>query len=251
MVADSYGAEVDRGFVRRCVASAMGVALLGGVASACGTAVEPRPEAQTKTVAVSADPAGLLHPRSGSLAARAPDPLDWVANNQGVCVTLVRGVSPAAAVRRLTAGGARRFSSRSRAVNWSYGGSNYNRYWLGAGRIGKWTFVWEDNGFQCSLHRPAVRTSAHGRFTSVFWNVNVIEGFTYAIKGHIVRQFDPVYPGRHAGHGKPLPAEAGLPWRQHPERAMLRLQTRLTGQQVARPGWLRRPHVHFWGYYLD
>jgi Family of unknown function (DUF6461) len=196
-VAGSYGAEVDCGLVRRCVASAMGVALLGGSAAACGTAVAPRPEAQTKTAAVSADPAGLLRPRSGSPAARAPDPLGWVANNQGVCVTLVRRVSPDAAVRRLTGGGARLFSSRSRAVKWSYGGSDYDRYWLGAGRIGKWTFVWEDNGFQCSLHRPAVRTSARGRFTSVFWDVNAVEGFNYAIKGHIVRQFDPVYPGRH------------------------------------------------------
>jgi Family of unknown function (DUF6461) len=146
----------------------------------------------------------------------------------------------------------RRVSDGGGAARWRRGGgSDYDRYWLGAGRIGRWTFVWEDNGYECSLHRPAVRTSAHGRFTSVFWNVNALEGFTYANKGHIVRQFDPVYPGRHAGHGKPLRAEAGLPWRKHPERAMLRLQSRLTGKPVARPGWLRRTHVHFWGYYLD
>lgn len=215
----------------------------------CGTAGADR---TTPSSQAAASDQTLTTPSraASSLAAQPnPNPVGWVANSVAVCVTVVQGVTPKQAVRRLTADGARRFSSRSKAVNWTYHGSD-DRYWIGAGRVAGWTFVWEDNGYECDLSRPVKRTSAHGKYASIYWDVNDLEGFNYAVKGRIRRSFDPVYPGRRHGRGKPLRAEKGLPWGRRPEVSMVRLQGRVTGIEVARPGWLRRPGVHFWGYLL-
>jgi hypothetical protein len=170
-----------------------------------------------------------------------------VEDYEAVCVAVVRDLTPAQAVRKLTGGVARRFASRARAEDWSYRGNDYDRDTIAAGRLHGWTFLWEDFGYKCSLPEAAARTSSDRRFASVYWDINATERFTYAIDGRVRRQFDPVLDRRRTGEGRRLAAEAGLRWWHRPEISMLRLQSRLTGLPVATPSWLDRPGVQFWG----
>jgi len=171
--------------------------------------------------------------------------LDWVEDYEAVCVSMVRGVAPAKAVEELTSGRARTFPSRVAAEDWVVASDDDDRYWIAAGQIGDWTFVWEDNGFQGSLDRSAVRLSAGTVFVSAYWNVNAVETFTLARNGHIVRQFDPVLD-RNGGTGDALPAEARLDW-DEAEVSMLRLQATITDEEPASWSWLDAPGVSFWG----
>lgn len=196
--------------------------------------VVPKPVAPTTTTTTppTAKPKNAIPP--------------WIEYSD-VCVSLVKHVSPAKAVGELTDGKAKHFASRHDADVWIRHDADYTRTLVRAGRIGKWTYIWEDNGFECSLRAPALRTSAGTKFVSIFWDEESLENFTLAVDGHILRRFDPVFPGRKHGHGKVLKAESGLPWKRSVELAMVELQSRLTGVEDARPGWLHRPHTTFWG----
>jgi uncharacterized protein DUF6461 len=173
--------------------------------------------------------------------------MDWVEDYGAVCVSMVRGVAPAKAVEELTAGRAKAFANREDAEDWVAGSADDGSYWIGAGQVGQWTFVWEDNGFQGSLDRTAARLSAGSVFVSAYWNVNAVEAFTYARDGQVVRQFDPVLDPPGGGSGDALPAETRLDW-EDAEASMLRLQSTVTGEQAADPAWLDAPGVSFWGF---
>lgn len=176
-------------------------------------------------------------------------PLAWVQTNEAVCVSLIRSSDPGRAVRLLTSGDLLPLAWPANAESWIDTGS-YDRYWIAVGRVGKWTFLWEDNGYDGSLPRIARRLSVGTVFASFYWNVNSDEQFTYASHGRIVRSFDPILDKRNGGVGAPLPAEAGLHWKSAPELSMVRLQSLITRRPLANPDWLRRQGVTFWGSHL-
>jgi hypothetical protein len=170
-----------------------------------------------------------------------------IENYDALCVSLVRGVEPVEAVQQLTRNGARPFATRQEAEGWAWNSGDPNvRIFLAAGQIGDWTFLWEDNGYEGAY--AAERLSADSAFVSVYWNVNMLEQFTYARHGHIVRLFDPILDRDGGGTGEALPNEAGLDWEEQPEESMLHLQSSITGVPVANPAWLDLPGVTFWGF---
>jgi hypothetical protein len=234
---------------RRAVCTGLAMAVLGlsgcGVNSAwpAGDGTTSRPTAVSTVVtpplrlSAAADTRQQQH-RKGRFA--------WVEWYEAVCVDLVHTTHPTKALRRLTRGRAKRFASRRAAEHWVDSSPDYDRFWIATGRLGKWSFLWEDNGYFGSLHKPARRVSAHTSLISVYWNVEALESFTYAVHGRIVRQFDPLFYHQR-GIGTPLPAEKPLHWYRHPEVAMLNLQSALTGHQPAHPSWLKKPGVTYWG----
>jgi Family of unknown function (DUF6461) len=197
-------------------------------------------------------PSSIVSPaatQTGGAARSTKRPLAWVENYQAVCVSLVRGVPPKRALRLLTGGDVRSLAGQADAEHWIDAGG-YDRYWIAVGRIGKWTFLWEDNGYDGSLPRIARRLSVGTSFVSFYWNVNSVEQFSYASRGRVVRAFDPVLDKRNGGVGRPLLKEAGLRWRTRPEVSMVRLQASIARTPVANPSWLSRPGVTFWGSHL-
>lgn len=99
-----------------------------------------------------------------------------------------------------------------------------------------WTLLLEPTGFWASLPENARRLSgaAKGRFVSLYWNVNAVMRFLYAVNGTVERDFDPLVPD-FGPHGDPLPEETGLPFGlqdEDPQAAGIALIGRLTGVRL-------------------
>ena len=223
-----------------------GVALATVLLAGCGAHGSDPPRGAAPTPATVISP--TASPTRGT-ADRIRKPLAWVENDEAVCVSLVRGVSPKRAVRLLTRGDVQPLAGQAQADQWIDSGS-LDRYWIAVGKIGPWTFLWEDNGYDGSLPGIAKRLSVGTSMVSFYWNVNAVERFIYAADGRIVRAFDPVLDKRSGGIGNPLRREASLRWRNRPETSMVRLQASITRQPLANPGLLSRPGVTFWGSHL-
>lgn len=240
---------MPREHVRSGCAVALAAAL-AGVLAGCATRdkadAAPSPGKSVSSRVSSAEPPVAAATDSGGPTDSGAD-LDWVEDYEAVCVSLVQGMSPEEAVAKLTAGRARAFPTRVAAEDWVADSDDYDRNWIVAGRVGDWTFIWEDNGFQGSLEEVAARMSVRSPFVSVFWNVNAVEAFTYARDGHVVRQFDPYAHDDDAGTGDALPAESGLDW-DDAEVSMLRLQAAITGEPIANMSWLGAAGVSYWGF---
>ena len=176
----------------------------------------------------------------------------WTGAYDGLCVSLVRGPDPAAAVRALCPPDLASFPSAATASDWVRDTAAYDRTWLATGWVGDWTFVWEDNGFQGADPERAAILAANATFASIFWNVNSLMSFTLAEHGRIVRQFDPLFhdddPSPVPATGDPLPEETGLDWETEPRLSGLTVLSRVTGTEPVSPAWLSLPGVTFWGH---
>ena len=176
----------------------------------------------------------------------------WTETYDGLCVSLVLGAEPGEAVRSLCPPDLLTFPSSAAATAWVRDSVAFDRTWLATGKVGDWTFVWEDNGFQGADLDRAKSLATETTFVSMFWNVNSLMSFTLARHGQIVRQFDPLFhdddPSPVPAVGQPLLDEAGLDWETEPRLSGLTLLSRLTGTEPANPAWLNRAEVTFWGH---
>jgi len=176
----------------------------------------------------------------------------WTGHYDGLCFSLLLGAEPGEVVRSLCPPDLLMFPSAAAAAAWVSDSVGFDRTWLATGKVGDWTFVWEDNGFQGADPHRAASLAAESTFVSMFWNVNSLMSFTLARDGQIVRQFDPLFhdddPSPVPAIGDPLPDEADLDWETEPRLSGLTLLSRLTGTEPANPVWLDRSEVSFWGH---
>lgn len=221
------------GFTRSVPVRALGVVvLLVATCTACSAGPDEVDDAATLRAARTA-----ASPGSG-----------WYDEYPAATVTLVEGTDPAAAVRALYGDDAVQVTSLAAAKSVA----DDDRAWVAAGKVGDWTFVWEDNGWQGSDAAKAAALSRGTRLVSAFWNVNEVAVATVADNGQVTRQFDPESRTNPANAvGAPLPDEEWLDWDHDWVGSLLRLQSRLTGQRIADPSWLRQPGVRFWTHPED
>lgn len=173
----------------------------------------------------------------------------WYDDYPAATVTLIEDADPAGAVRTMYGSDAVQMASKEAAEQAASGGE---QDWVAAGKIGDWTFVWEDNGWQGSDADKAAALSRGTHLVSAFWNVNELALATVADDGRVTRQFDPATRTDPANAvGNPLPDEEWLDWDHDWVGSLLRLQSRLTGQRIADPSWLGRPQVRFWTHAED
>jgi hypothetical protein len=224
---------ITRAGIFRAGVVALLVALLTALTGACST--EPDDPDDDLAAMRAAETAGS--PASA-----------WYDDYPAATVTLVEGADPTTAVRTLYGGEA----VQSESLDAARSTAGADREWVAAGRIGDWTFVWEDNGWQGSDVDKAAALSRGTRLVSAFWNVNELAVATVADDGQVTRQFDPESRTNPANAvGTPLPDEDWLDWDHDWIGSLLRLQSRLTGERIADPSWLRQPTVRFWTHPTD
>jgi uncharacterized protein DUF6461 len=155
---------------------------------------------------------------------------------EAACVTLVRGVTPRQALEiittdRITAIGPA--AQAERIVN-----RRSDATLVTAGRIrGGWTLVLEVNGFNATVGATPRQLSRHGTAVVIFRNVNALTSFQYAVKGALIREFDPLLFGP-PWTGQPLPQERGIRFGDeqdvNPMAQSFLLAYRLTGVALTR-----------------
>ena len=218
------------GRVRALAARASAAALLVAACAACSADPDEVDDAATLRPAQTATSPGSV----------------WYDEYPAATVTLVEDADPTTAVRTLYGYDAVRVTSLAAAKKVA------DRAWVAAGKVGDWTFVWEDDGWQGSDVAKAAALSRGTRLVSAFWNVNDVAVATVADDGHVTRQFDPESRTNATNAvGTPLPDEEWLDWDHDWVGSLLRLQSRLTGQRIADPSWLRQPGVSFWTHPED
>ena len=151
--------------------------------------------------------------------------------DEGICVALVKGLTPRQALSLLapdaktpveTAAAARRWADATPAEH--YGTA------LEAGTLGDWTVVLEVNGYRAQTGDYPARLSQHGEAVVYYVNVELDSTFTVARRGTAVRALDPVGGGTIAPSGRALPEERGLQLGTvHATSSSLALLQRLTG----------------------
>ena len=179
----------------------------------------------------------------------------WAEHQDGLCITLVRGMAASDVIATLCPSDVQAFSSAEQAMGWVRGSASYDRTWLAVGHVDGSAFAWEDNGFQGADHGVLQTLSGGTRAVSMFWNVNSVMAFTLADDGQVFRQFDPLFhdddPSPVAEIGSSLAEEAGLNWEAGPRLSGLRLQARLMClDDDANPDWLGLQGVTFWGHHF-
>jgi hypothetical protein len=144
------------------------------------------------------------------------DRYDWTQDVEALSLTFVRGLEDAAVITQLdllpVGGEPLSFEEAWVEQSESTGGGGDDADDDGGivqiDHLDGWTVVIEDNGYLGSLEENLAPLSAQGVAVNVFWNVNMVTSFGYAVAGAIVRYFDPI--GVDASTGDPLPDEAGL-----------------------------------------
>jgi|ERR1700683_1348346 len=66
--------------------------------------------------------------------------------------------------------------------------------WLAIKRLGPWVLLAEINGWRGTEPEVFERVSARSRALSLYWNVNMVTRFCYAVSGEIRTEFDAVTP---------------------------------------------------------
>jgi hypothetical protein len=166
---------------------------------------------------------------------------DWTEDVEALSLTFVRGLDRSAVIDQL---GLRSLGAepvtleeawdlQSAATEGGGDDSDDDGGIVQLADLGDWTVVIEDNGYLGSLEENLGPLSANGSAVNVFWNVNMVTSFGYAVAGEVVRYFDPI--GVDASTGDPLPDEADLDF--EPEDAdsiglALLLLERLTGEAI-------------------
>ncbi|GAB3681624.1 DUF6461 domain-containing protein [Angustibacter aerolatus] len=157
------------------------------------------------------------------------------------CLAFVRGLSPRAALQQLVdepqtpleaPAAVRRYVDQE-----PLDPEDGDRGGAYAGRLGGWTWTYEDDGYACSDPDRAVRMAAHGTFVSVYWDVELDNAFVLARDGKLLREIDVL--DRADGTGPELPQERGLDW-EDGLSAALAVQHRITGTPAHQPDWYER-----------
>ena len=176
----------------------------------------------------------------------------WWEEVDAVCITLLDGLSPTNALRVLRGRNTSRLGSRAKSDDWVFDRHTYDGVWLAVGTQGRWTWIWEDNGFWGCQPEKMTELSADGTAISMYWNVNALMSFVFARDGVIVSDFDPLLSDAEdrdlvnlVTQDVALSLEAG--WDVDVTGSGLALQAMLAGlTDGPDPSWLSRPGVTFW-----
>lgn len=118
------------------------------------------------------------------------DPDGWTADYDALCISVATGCSPQQLLAVLQNEQPQQFESRAAAEDWVQDTDNYDRAWLAIGTHDGAAVAWEDNGWAGADEAKVLALSRTGRFASMFWNVNAVMSFNYAVEGQLRRQFD-------------------------------------------------------------
>lgn len=176
----------------------------------------------------------------------------WIVDWEGLCVSLVRPLSPEEAAKSIALADFHSFEDRRAAETWVEQSATYDTSWFATGEIDGWTFLWEANGWQGVTPEKAIRLAGSGVLYSIFWNVNSQMTFLAVEDAMVIRQFDPVFHDQAtpptAEVGARLAAEAELDWEGTPRTSGLSLLASLTGVAPIEPLCLVASDVRFWGH---
>jgi Family of unknown function (DUF6461) len=156
------------------------------------------------------------------------------------CISLVRGVSEDDALRRF---GGDPATTRLMTLTEVADESCNNEYPYGyaplllVDTINDWVVIFEDNGVQGVRHEVLQAVSRGAEMVSVFWNVNALQRFVYAVDGRTVTEFELLCPESRRGaepdrllaYMRDLPFEIG-----NTLASAMALSERITGVRIDR-----------------
>jgi hypothetical protein len=171
-------------------------------------------------------------------------PLDWVDNYMAACITLIEPIDADAAATLIAVHDLTEHETWDDADEAAIG----NVAAFATGTAGRWTFIWEDNGYRAETPGIPEQLSADGRTTvTMFWNVNGVRRFLTATGGRVTRAFDPLFHDDDDDQiGDLLPIETTIDWTSETTTAGLQLLAAVSGTEPASPSWLDQPGTRYW-----
>jgi hypothetical protein len=172
------------------------------------------------------------------------EPLAWVDNYMAACITLIQSIDPEAAAALLAVHDLSEHETWDDADDAATGDTAA----FATGTVGRWTFIWEDNGYRAQTPGIPEQLSANGRTTAtMFWNVNGVRRFVMATGGHVTRSFDPLFHDEDDDQtGDLLPLETTIDWTSETTTGGLQLLAAVSGTEPASPSWLEQPGTRYW-----
>jgi uncharacterized protein DUF6461 len=156
------------------------------------------------------------------------------------CITFVRGDNEDDALRRFGGDPATaRWMTLTEVAEESY--NNKYPYWyaplLLVDTINDRVVIFEDNGTQGIRHEALQAVSQGTEMVSVFWNVNALQRFIYAVDGKTITEFELLFPKSRQGaepdrlldYMRDLPFEMG-----NTVESAMALSERITGVRIDR-----------------
>jgi len=164
---------------------------------------------------------------------------EWVNDLEAYCFTVVVGLGPDEAIRRLGGDPSRAVSLRTfDECFWPANGPQ----WAQLGIVDGGLLVAEHNGWRAE--EIVERFSRGAQVACFFRNVQAVMRFVYAVDGRILAEFDPLLESGPRSGADPRCLDAALsdlPFGLFAaEPSTLRLVERLTGVRIAR-SWLDTP----------
>jgi hypothetical protein len=206
-------------------ASAVLLAALTGCASATGQSGAARPTliygpSNYISISQTRPSASALPPRRTTQHSTPPPihatgPYQWVGKDpsspfvNGATFTLVKGLTPAEALRVLAPDAKTPLESPGSAADWALV-DPMDRSAIEATSRDGWTMILEPNGFRAADLTTLGKLSARGSAVSFYNNVEALSSFQYAVKGRVIRAFDPVL--NQSMVGSALPQEKAIPF---------------------------------------
>lgn len=133
----------------------------------------------------------------------------WVEDSEALSITCIRGLSEHEIIARL---GYHPIGTKQQSLHDAYVGLlDQEGIDSGPGQVFEhdgWMVLVEQNGWRASLSQALALLSEAGVAANLFWNVNGLARFGYAVSGAVVRSFD--LSGIDGSEGDPLPEEADL-----------------------------------------
>jgi hypothetical protein len=178
---------------------------------------------------------------------------EWANEYEAICLTIVAGADVNTAVRAIAKGAERPVADYDGAVAWISRDSEDLLVFIAAGEVSGTTFVWEDNGFSGSDDEIAKDLSRGGRFVSVYWNVNALSSFVFAVDGEVIVRMDELVFAPEAPEWDLLETAgahrvSGDDWEEQPRANALLIQAERMGLTTAVDlSLMDAPTTRFWG----
>lgn len=158
---------------------------------------------------------------------------DW--QDLGCCIALARDLDPMQALQAVVTQPETSFGSVDDSRRWAEA-TDYTDYGTSveATSLGGWAVIFEMNGFHATIPSVISRLSQNIQVSVVYWNVNALMQFIWAVNGSVLRSFDPLLYEQ-TGEGDPLPEEEGLPFGlDRPRAAAMACAERMTGVHLTK-----------------
>lgn len=199
----------------------------GGPRTTDAAAESPQPLPETETVSTRPAPPTYDGPYS------------WINDGDtvfgvGATVSLVKGLSPEAALAVLDEGAVTEIGPAAQTWSWfldhvEQSDSGYLTYAV-ARSMGDWTLVVQESDYTASFLVDAL--AAGGEAVVIYCSIDALMSFNYGLDGEVVRSFDPLLFDPAVDGPGALPAEAGLEFGVNSSAALplsFQLAERLTG----------------------